>query len=139
MKQEIFRRLDALCPERTILASNSSSFVPSRIAEATQRPDRVINIHFFNPALVMKCVEVVRGPQTSAETLAAAVALVETLDKVPVVMQKEINGFIANRILDAIRTEPSSCSRAGTPPSPTSTWPAAPRWATPRARSNCRT
>jgi 3-hydroxybutyryl-CoA dehydrogenase len=105
VKRELFARLDALCPPHAILASNSSSFVPSRLAAATGRPDRVCNLHFFNPALVMKCVEVVRGPETSDETTRAAVALAERLGKEPVVMAREISGFIANRIIDAIRNE----------------------------------
>lgn len=105
IKRELFATLDRITPPRAILASNSSSFVPSRLAEATSRPERVLNIHFFNPALVMKCVEVVRGPQTSDETAAAAVELVGKLGKEAVVMDKEINGFIANRILSAIRDE----------------------------------
>jgi 3-hydroxybutyryl-CoA dehydrogenase len=105
VKRELFARLDALCPAHAILASNSSSFVPSKLAAATGRPDRVCNLHFFNPALVMKCVEVVRGPQTSDETVDAAVALATRLGKEPVVMAREISGFIANRIIDAIRDE----------------------------------
>ncbi len=60
------RQVDLIAPEHTILASNSSSFVPSAMADATARPDRFLNLHFFNPALVMKCVEVVRGPHTVA-------------------------------------------------------------------------
>ncbi len=105
IKQQLFARLDELTPAHAILASNSSSFVPSRLAEATKRPELVCNIHFFNPALVMKCVEIVRAPGTGDETVAAAVELVNRLGKEPVVMDKEISGFIANRILNAIRDE----------------------------------
>lgn len=105
IKQQLFARLDELTPAHAILASNSSSFVPSRLAQATKRPGLVCNIHFFNPALVMKCVEIVRAPETADETIAAAVELVNRLGKQPVVMDKEINGFIANRILNAIRDE----------------------------------
>lgn len=105
VKRELFAELDRLCPHSAILASNSSSFVPSRLASATGRPDRVCNMHFFNPALVMKCVEVVRGPETSDETTRATVELTEALGKQPVVLDKEINGFVANRILNAIRDE----------------------------------
>lgn len=105
IKQELFGRLDRLCPQRAILASNSSSFVPSKLASATGRPDRVCNMHFFNPALVMKCVEVVRGPESSDEAVATTVSLAEDLGKQPVVLDKEINGFVANRIVGAIRDE----------------------------------
>ena len=105
VKSELFAELDRLCPPATILASNSSSFVPSRLAAATGRADRVCNLHFFNPALVMACVEVVPGPETSAQTVASCVDLVESLGKVPVVLEKEIPGFVANRILNAVRDE----------------------------------
>ena len=105
VKRELFARLDELCPARTILASNSSSFVPSSMASATRRPDRFLNLHFFNPALVMRCVEVVRGPDTSDRTVSAALDLVERLGKVPVVLDKEIPGFVANRLLGAVRDE----------------------------------
>ena len=105
IKRELFARLDELCPEHAILTSNSSSFIPSRIADATKRPDRVCNMHFFNPALVMKCVEVVRGEQTSDATIEATVELTKSLGKLPVLLDKEINGFVANRILTEIRRE----------------------------------
>lgn len=105
VKRQIFADLDRVCPPHAILASNSSSFVPSRIADATGRPELVCNLHFFNPALVMKCVEVVRGPLTSDATMATAVAFTESIGKTVVLMEKEINGFIANRILNAIRDE----------------------------------
>lgn len=105
VKRALFADLDRWCPERTILTTNSSSFVPSSIADATGRPDRVCNMHFFNPALVMKCVEVVPGPQTSDDTMETVVALTERLDKTPVVLDREIHGFIANRILNAVRDE----------------------------------
>jgi len=105
VKRDLFARLDALCPERTILASNSSSFVPSSMASATERPDRFVNLHFFNPALVMKCVEVVRGPASSDATVGTALRFVDALDKTPVVLDREIPGFVANRLLGAVRDE----------------------------------
>lgn len=105
VKRRLFAELDRLCPPRAVLASNTSSFVPSRLASATSRPDRFVNLHFFNPALVMRCVEVVRGPETSDATASLAVAFVEALGKQPVVLDKEIPGFVANRILNAVRDE----------------------------------
>jgi 3-hydroxybutyryl-CoA dehydrogenase len=105
IKRALFADLDKVVQGHTILATNSSSIVSSRIADATSRPDRVCNLHFFNPALIMKCVEVVRGPQTSDDTVATSVALAERLGKVPVVLNREIPGFIANRILGAVRDE----------------------------------
>jgi 3-hydroxybutyryl-CoA dehydrogenase len=105
VKRALFADLDAAAPAHAILATNSSSIVSSRIADATGRPDKVCNLHFFNPALIMKCVEIVRGPATSDATVAASVALTERLGKVPVVLNREIPGFVANRILGAVRDE----------------------------------
>jgi 3-hydroxybutyryl-CoA dehydrogenase len=105
IKRALFADLDKAAPAHAILATNSSSIVSSRIADATNRPDKVCNLHFFNPALIMKCVEVVRGPQTSDATVQASVELTERLGKTPVVLNREIPGFIANRILGAVRDE----------------------------------
>jgi 3-hydroxybutyryl-CoA dehydrogenase len=113
VKRALFAELDRLCPDHTILTSNSSSFVPSRIADATARPAQVCNMHFFNPALVMKCVEVVRGQDSSDQTIEATVALAERLGKLPIVLDKEINGFVANRILVAIRREAMFLAEGG--------------------------
>jgi 3-hydroxybutyryl-CoA dehydrogenase len=113
LKREIFTRLGAVAPAHAILATNSSSFVPSKLADATTRPDRFCNIHFFNPALVMKCVEIVAGPETSAGTIEAARGFVLRLGKTPVVLEKEIPGFIANRILNAVRDEAISLYENG--------------------------
>ncbi len=105
IKRALFADLDRVAPPHAILATNSSSIVSSRIADATGRPDRVCNLHFFNPALIMKCVEVVRGPQTSDATVEISVELARRLGKTPVVLDREIPGFIANRILGAVRDE----------------------------------
>jgi 3-hydroxybutyryl-CoA dehydrogenase len=101
----LFADLDRMAPQHAILATNSSSIVSSRIADATGRPDRVCNVHFFNPALVMTCVEVVRGPETSDDTVETSMAFARRLGKTPVVLDREIPGFIANRILGAVRDE----------------------------------
>ncbi|PZH09056.1 3-hydroxyacyl-CoA dehydrogenase [Streptomyces sp. NTH33] len=105
VKRKLFAELDRLAPPHAILTSNSSGFVPSRIADATRRPEQVCNLHFFNPVRVMRCVEIVRGPQTSDETAREVVALAERLGKLPVVLDREIPGFVANRILGAVRDE----------------------------------
>jgi 3-hydroxybutyryl-CoA dehydrogenase len=105
VKREVFARLDKVLPPHAILTTNSSAIMSSQLADATGRPDRVANMHFFNPALVMACVEVVRGPATSDATVEAVVALAERLGKEPVVLRKEIPGFVANRILGALRDE----------------------------------
>src|ERR671932_2687183 len=105
VKREIFGKLDKAAPEHAILATNSSTIVSSRIADATKRPDRVCNMHFFNPALVMKCVEVVRNPETSDATIETAVELTRRIGKEPVVLEKEVSGFVVNRILGALMDE----------------------------------
>ena len=98
-KREIFAELDRICPSDTILASNSSTMPISTIASATGRPDRCCNLHFFFPVLVMELCEVVRGPQTSEATIGRAMDFVREMGRVPVLINKEIDGFIVNRIL----------------------------------------
>ncbi len=105
LKRDIFAQLDEICPPQTILATNSSYIVSSKIADATRRPEKVCNMHFFNPALVMKLVEVVKGPHTAEETAETVRAVAEKMGKIPVMLQKEIYGFLVNRIVTAIRTE----------------------------------
>lgn len=105
VKRELFSQLDRYCPKHAILATNSSYIVSSRIADATGRPEKVCNMHFFNPALVMKCVEVVKGVHTSEETAQVAVGLARRLNKEPVLLNKEIYGFLVNRIFSSITTE----------------------------------
>lgn len=105
LKRRIFADLDRITPKHAILASNSSAIVSSRIADATSRPDKVVNLHFFNPALVMKLVEVVQGPHVSDETTKISMDLCLKLDKVPVHLKKEVNGFLLNRIFFAITKE----------------------------------
>jgi len=105
LKRKIFADLDRMAPPHAILATNSSFIVSSRIADATKRPEKVVNLHFFNPALVMKLVEVVQGPHTSAETVEISMDLCKKLDKVPVHLKKEVDGFLLNRIFRAIYHE----------------------------------
>lgn len=98
IKLEIFRELDNITPAETILASNTSSLSITEIGQATNRPDRVIGMHFFNPVPVMKLVEVIRGLATSDETTAAIQNLAEKLSKTAVEV-KDSAGFAVNRIL----------------------------------------
>jgi 3-hydroxybutyryl-CoA dehydrogenase len=98
VKHDVFRRADATLPPGAVLASNTSSIPISSLAAATQRPDRVIGMHFFNPVPVLKLVEVVRGRDTSDETTRAIVALAEELGKVPA-EANDFPGFVSNRIL----------------------------------------
>ena len=88
-----------------ILATNSSNLVSSKLAGVTQHPERLMNLHYFNPALVMQLVEVVKGPHTSDEAVECARAFGERTGKAPIVIQKEIAGFVANRINAAVTRE----------------------------------
>ena len=105
IKRQVFAQIDELAPAHAILATNSSTYGSSAVADATTRPEKVCNMHFFNPALVMKAVEVVRNPETSDDTVARIVAVIEKMGKHPVVLNKEIPGFIANRLMGAVRAE----------------------------------
>ena len=97
-KNALFRQLDAICPPHTVFASNTSSLLPSTMAEATERPDRFLVAHYFNPPFLMPLVEIVRGQQTSDETVNQVYDLMISVGKRPIVCQKEALGFIANRM-----------------------------------------
>jgi 3-hydroxybutyryl-CoA dehydrogenase len=105
VKRSIFAELDAVAPAGAVLATNSSTMGISKIADATSRPELCVNMHFFFPVLAMDLVEVVRGPQTSADTVARAMAMVREMGRTPVLLNKEIDGFIVNRILHAATQE----------------------------------
>ena len=105
LKRQLFARLDKIAPPHAILATNSSFIVSSKIAGATGRPEKVCNMHFFNPALVMKLVEVVKGPHVSDETAQTVMEVSRSMGKTPVLLKKEIYGFLVNRILAAINHE----------------------------------
>jgi 3-hydroxybutyryl-CoA dehydrogenase len=98
VKEDVFRRADSTLPGEAILASNTSSIPISSLATATGRPERVIGMHFFNPVPVLKLVEIVRGRETSDETVAAIVGLAEELGKTPA-EANDFPGFVSNRIL----------------------------------------
>lgn len=98
IKKEIFAELDSICKPETILASNTSSLSITEVASATKRADKVIGMHFFNPAPVMKLVEVIRGAATSQETFDAVKEMSEAIGKTPVEVA-EAPGFVVNRIL----------------------------------------
>ncbi|MCB0340579.1 MAG: 3-hydroxybutyryl-CoA dehydrogenase, partial [Bdellovibrionales bacterium] len=99
VKEKLFYELDSLCAPETILASNTSSISITKIAAATNRPERVIGLHFMNPVPVMQLVEIIRGLQTSDDTYARGKAAVELLGKTPVTARRDFPGFIVNRIL----------------------------------------
>jgi 3-hydroxybutyryl-CoA dehydrogenase len=96
LKKRLFKDLDALCPERTVFASNTSSLMITDLASATNRPDRFIGLHFFNPVPIMRGVEVVRGALTSKETVELAVEFCKRLGKVPIVVN-DGPGFFTSR------------------------------------------
>ena len=105
VKRGIFADLDRLAPSHAVLATNSSTIGVSKLADATKRPELCLNMHFFFPVLVMDLVEIVRGPQTSADAVERAVALAHDMRRTAVVLEKEIDGFIVNRILHAATQE----------------------------------
>ena len=98
VKQAIFAELDGICPAHTILATNTSSISIPASASATKRPDKFIGMHFFNPATVMKLVEVIRGAHTSQETFDAVFQLSRDIEKEPIEVA-EAPGFVVNKIL----------------------------------------
>ena len=104
VKRDVFRRLAAVCREDAILATNTSSLDVGVIAEATVHPERVVGLHFFSPAHVMRLVEVIRPPAVSADVLATSMALLERLGKIGVVVGI-CDGFAGNRMLYAYRRQ----------------------------------
>ena len=104
-KRSVFAELDIHLPADAGIATNSSNIVVSRLADATQRPDLCCNMHFFHPVLVLDICEVVRGPQTSDETVRRAVEWSRRMGRTPIVVEREIDGFIVNRVLAAASRE----------------------------------
>ncbi len=98
IKKDIFKTLDELCPANTILASNTSSVSITMLGALTKRPDKFIGMHFFNPAPIMKLVEVTKGLATSDETFSAIKDLAENVGKTPVKVN-DAPGFVGNRIM----------------------------------------
>lgn len=104
LKKQVFERIDDLCPEKTILASNTSTLSISEIAEATERPDKVIGTHWMIPPYIMPLVEVICGEKTSDSTLDIVVELLKKVKKEPIVC-KDVPGFIVNRLQFAMVVE----------------------------------
>jgi 3-hydroxybutyryl-CoA dehydrogenase len=113
LKRSVFADLDRLSPERTILSSNTSSFMSSQLASATGRPDKVVVANWWNPPYLLPLVEVVRGPDTSDDTIETTRALLTKAGKRPVVLQKESLGFIGNRMQFALLREAVSIVERG--------------------------
>ena len=99
LKRSVFNELDALCRPEVILATNTSSMSITEVAAATKRPDKVCGVHFFNPAPIMKLVEIIRGYHTSDQTIDTATALAKKMGKVTVEVKKDSPGFIVNRCM----------------------------------------
>jgi len=107
LKIKIFRELDEKCPKRTILSTNSSGFTAAPLAGATKRPDKVVVMHWFNPAPIMRLVEIVRTPQTSDETVEVIKGIAEKCNKVTIVAKDDPRGYgyVANRCYGAMVRE----------------------------------
>lgn len=105
LKQKVFADLDSRVDESTLLATNTSQLSITAIASVTKRPERVVGMHFFNPPVMMRLVEIIRGTLTSDEMLDRTVALAEQLGKESVVCQRDAPGFITTRAIMALRLE----------------------------------
>lgn len=105
LKKQVFAEADANAPPpHAILATNTSSLPITEIASATKRPERVVGIHFFNPPVLMPLVEVIKGAQTSDEVAKRAYDFVKSLGKEPIMVNKDVPGFVVNRILIALNS-----------------------------------
>ncbi|MCD6569783.1 MAG: 3-hydroxyacyl-CoA dehydrogenase family protein [Deltaproteobacteria bacterium] len=98
LKKKIFAELDSLAPKHAILATNTSTMSISEIAEATSRPDKVLGMHFFNPAVILKLVEVIKGAKSSDEAIQVTYDVAKKMNKIPVIVKKDSPGFIYNRV-----------------------------------------
>ena len=105
LKQQMFKQLDELCAPETILASNTSALSITAIGSLTQRQDRVIGMHFFNPVTVMKLVEIIRGAKTSDETCQIIKDLAPRIGKEPIIVNKDAAGFVVTRLFVVLSNE----------------------------------
>jgi enoyl-CoA hydratase / 3-hydroxyacyl-CoA dehydrogenase len=105
LKRKVFSKLDSIAPSHAILASNTSTLSITEMGKATKRPDKVAGMHFFNPPLMMTLVEVIKGDGTSQETITTLYELAKKLGKTPIVVRKDVRGFIVNRVLGIVFNE----------------------------------
>ena len=105
LKQQIFGKLDAICPPHTILASNTTALMPSQIGVNVERKDQVLNTHYFNPPYLIPLVELIRSPDTSDETVEATFELLTAIGKTPAIIEKEALGFVGPRLQAALIRE----------------------------------
>ena len=105
IKHEVFSALDRICPDRAVLATNTSAIPITKIAAATKRPERVVGTHFFSPVPMMGLCELVRGHQTSDDTLRAARDFAEGVGKTCIVVNRDVAGFVTTRLVCALAME----------------------------------
>ena len=113
IKQDVFRSLDQALPPEAILATNTSALPITKLAQVTSRPDRVVGTHFFSPVPMMQLCELVRGEQTSDQTLAQSRAFAENVGKTCVVVNRDIAGFVTTRLITALVVEASRLVEGG--------------------------
>ena len=113
LKQEVFEKLDTLCPPHTILASNTTALMPSQIGVNVKRKDKTLNTHYFNPPYLIPLVELIRSPDTSDETVRVAFELLTAIGKTPAIIEKEVPGFVGPRLQAALIREAFSIVEQG--------------------------
>lgn len=113
LKQQIFEKLDNLCQLHTIFASNTTALMPSQIGDHTNRKDKVLNTHYFNPPYLIPLVELIRSPDTSDETVTITYNLLKSIGKTPAIIEKEALGFVGPRLQAALIREAFSIVEQG--------------------------
>jgi len=112
LKKKLFKKLDIICPQKVIFASNTSTISITKLAEATKRPDRFIGMHFMNPAPIIKLVEIVKGIKTSDKTVKIIKEIAERMGKIPLAVN-DSPGFVSNRLLLPMINEAIYCLMEG--------------------------
>lgn len=105
LKKKVFATLDSMSPPHAILTSNTSTLSITEMGKATKRPDKVAGMHFFNPPQLMALVEIIKGENTSQDTIDTLTELAKKLGKTPIIVRKDVRGFVVNRILGAVFNE----------------------------------
>ncbi|RKU37495.1 3-hydroxyacyl-CoA dehydrogenase [Candidatus Poribacteria bacterium] len=105
LKQQVFEKLDAICPPHAILASNTTALMPSHIGVNAKRKDKILNTHYFNPPYLIPLVELIRSPDTSDETVNVTFELLTAIGKTPAIIEKEVPGFVGPRLQAALIRE----------------------------------
>lgn len=113
LKQQVFAKLDAMCQPHTILASNTTALMPSQIGAKTNRKDKILNTHYFNPPYLIPLVELIRSPDTSDETVSTTFDLLSSIGKTPAIIEKEALGFVGPRLQAALIREAFSIVEQG--------------------------